>query len=54
MRLTGVYLLRNKLSLAGGVIAGAYLLLAMIVALLGERMLPYNPYAKLRANAPAA
>ena len=46
LRLTGVYLLRNKLSLAGGVIAGAYLLLAMIVALLGERMLPYNPYAQ--------
>ena len=46
MRLTGAYLLRNKLSLAGGVIAGAYLLLATIVALLGERMLPYNPYAQ--------
>jgi len=46
MRLTGAYLLRNKLSLAGGVIAGAYLLLATIVALLGERMLPYNPYGQ--------
>ena len=46
MRLTGAYLLRNKLSLAGGVIAGAYLVLATIVALLGERMLPYNPYAQ--------
>jgi peptide/nickel transport system permease protein len=46
MRLTGVYLLRNKLSLAGGVIAGGYLVLATIVALLGERMLPYNPYAQ--------
>lgn len=51
MRLTGAYLLRNKLSLAGGVIAGAYLLLAMIVALLGERMLPYNPYAQNFAQA---
>jgi len=46
MRLTGAYLLRNKLSLAGGVIAVAYLLLASIVTLLGERMLPYNPYAQ--------
>ena len=46
MKLTGVYLLRNKLSLAGGVIAGGYVVLATIVALLGERMLPYNPYAQ--------
>jgi peptide/nickel transport system permease protein len=51
MRLTGVYLLRNKLSLAGGFIAGAYLILAMIVALLGERMLPYKPYAQNFAQA---
>jgi peptide/nickel transport system permease protein len=51
MRLTGVYLLRNKLSLAGGFIAGAYLVLATIVALLGERMLPYNPYTQNFAQA---
>ena len=46
MKLTGAYLLRNKLSLAGGIIAASYLLLAVIVALLGERMLPYNPYSQ--------
>ncbi|HUO42399.1 MAG TPA: ABC transporter permease [Methylomirabilota bacterium] len=46
MRLTGAFLLRNKLSLAGGIIAAAYLLLAVIVALVGEHMLPYNPYAQ--------
>jgi len=51
MRLTGAFLLRNKLSLAGGLIAAAYLLLAVIVALLGGRMLPYSPYAQNFAQA---
>lgn len=46
LRLTGAFLLRNKLSLAGGAVAGAYLVLALVVSILGERLLPYDPYVQ--------
>jgi peptide/nickel transport system permease protein len=51
LRLTSVYLLKNKLSLAGGAVAGAYLVLTVMVALLGERLLPYDPYVQNFAQA---
>lgn len=44
LRLTGVYLLRNKLSLAGGAIVAAYLALTVVVTLTGKFLLPYDPY----------
>jgi peptide/nickel transport system permease protein len=46
LRLTGRFLLKNKLSLAGGAVAGAYLLLALLVWLFGNYFLPYSPYAQ--------
>ena len=46
LRLTGRFLLKNKLSLAGGVIAASYLVLALLISLFGDRLLPYNPYVQ--------
>jgi peptide/nickel transport system permease protein len=46
LRLTGVYLLRNKLSLAGGAIVAAYLALTVVVTLTGKFLLPYDPYVQ--------
>lgn len=46
LKLTGRYLLKNKLSLAGGVVATAYIVLALVVALTGDLLLPYNPYVQ--------
>jgi peptide/nickel transport system permease protein len=46
LKLTGKYLLRNKLSLAGGVVVVAYLVLVAIVLLSGDTLLPYDPYSQ--------
>jgi peptide/nickel transport system permease protein len=46
LRLTGRYLLRNKLSLAGGIIAGVYLVLAALVTLTGDLLLPHDPFVQ--------
>lgn len=46
LRLTGRFLLKNKLSLAGGVVASLYLLLALLITLFGDRLLPYNPFVQ--------
>lgn len=46
LRLTGAYLLKNKLSLAGGTVAATYLGLVLVVSILGERLLPFNPYVQ--------
>ncbi|MGB9021821.1 MAG: ABC transporter permease [Candidatus Bathyarchaeia archaeon] len=46
LKLTGRYLLKNKLSLAGGVIATAYIVLALVVTLTGDLLLPYDPYVQ--------
>ncbi len=51
LRLTGKYLLRNKLSLAGGIVAGAYLVLAVLVTLTGRLLLPYDPFVQDFAQA---
>ena len=46
LKLTGRFLLKNKLSLAGGAVAAVYLFLAFVVSIFGNRLLPYNPYAQ--------
>jgi peptide/nickel transport system permease protein len=46
LKLTGKYLLRNKLSLAGGIVVAAYLVLVAIVLLSGDTLLPYDPYSQ--------
>lgn len=46
LRLTGRYLLRNKLSLAGGIVAGVYLVLAVLVTLTGDLLLPHDPFVQ--------
>jgi peptide/nickel transport system permease protein len=46
LRLTGRYLLRNKLSLAGGIVAGVYLVLAALVTLTGDLLLPHDPFVQ--------
>lgn len=46
LKLTGRFLLKNKLSLAGGAVAAVYLFLAFVVSIFGNRFLPYNPYAQ--------
>ena len=46
LRLTGAFLIRNKLSLAGGVVVAAYLVLTLVMSLVGDRILPYNPYVQ--------
>jgi peptide/nickel transport system permease protein len=51
LRLTGKYLLKNKLSLAGGIIAGAYLVLAVLITLTGDLLLPNDPYVQNYAQA---
>jgi len=51
LKLTGTYLLKNKLSLAGGVVAAAYLALAVVVALTGDFLLPHDPYVQNFAEA---
>ena len=51
LRLTGRYLLRNKLSLAGGIIAGVYLVLAALVTLTGDLLLPHDPFVQNYAQA---
>ncbi len=51
LKLTGSYLLRNKLSLAGGVVAAAYLGLVVAVLLAGDLLLPYDPYVQNFAEA---
>jgi len=51
LRMTGKYLLRNKLSLAGGIVAGAYLVLAVLVTLTGGLLLPHDPFVQDFAQA---
>lgn len=51
LRLTGRYLLRNKLSLAGGIVAGVYLVLAVLVTLTGDLLLPHDPFVQNYAQA---
>jgi len=51
LKLTGTYLLKNKLSLGGGVVAVAYLVLAVVVALVGDFLLPHDPYVQNFAEA---
>jgi peptide/nickel transport system permease protein len=51
LKLTGTYLLKNKLSLAGGLVAAAYLALAVVVALTGDFLLPHDPYVQNFAQA---
>ena len=46
LRLTGRFLLKNKLSLAGGAVAATYLALALVVSVSGDHVLPYNPYVQ--------
>jgi peptide/nickel transport system permease protein len=46
LKLTGKYLLKNKLSLAGGMVVAAYFVLVVVVLLSGEALLPYDPYAQ--------
>jgi len=46
LRLTGRFLLKNKLSLAGGAVAATYLALALVVSVSGGHLLPYNPYVQ--------
>jgi len=46
LKLTGKYLLRNKLSLAGGIVVAAYLVLVAVVLLSGDSLLPYDPYTQ--------
>lgn len=42
----GAFLVRNKLSLAGGMVAAAYLILALVVSLVGDRVVPYDPFVQ--------
>jgi peptide/nickel transport system permease protein len=51
LKLTGRYLVKNKLSLAGGVVAAAYLMLAVIIFLTGHLLLPHDPYVQNFAQA---
>lgn len=51
LKLTGTYLLKNKLSLAGGVVAAGYLALVVVVALTGDFLLPHDPYVQNFAQA---
>jgi peptide/nickel transport system permease protein len=51
LKLTGRYLLRNKLSLAGGIVAGVYLVLAVLVTLTGDLLLPHDPFVQNYAQA---
>lgn len=51
LKLTGKYLLKNKLSLAGGVVVATYLVLIVVVLLAGDRLLPYDPYVQNFAQA---
>jgi len=44
LRIVGIYLLKNKLSLAGGAVAAAYIMIVAAVSLVGDRLLPYDPY----------
>ena len=46
LKLTGKYLLRNKLSLAGGIVVAAYLVLVAVVLLSKNSLLPYDPYSQ--------
>jgi peptide/nickel transport system permease protein len=51
LKLTGRYLVKNKLSLAGGVVAAAYLVLAVVIFLSGGLLLPHDPYVQNFAQA---
>lgn len=51
LKLTGRYLVKNKLSLAGGVVAAAYLILSVVIFLSGDILLPHNPYVQNFAQA---
>ncbi len=51
LKLTGKYLLKNKLSLAGGVVVASYLVLVVVVLLAGGLLLPYDPYVQNFAQA---
>lgn len=51
LKLTGRYLLKNKLSLAGGIVAGAYLVLVVLVSAAGDLLVPYDPYVQNYAEA---
>jgi peptide/nickel transport system permease protein len=51
LKLTGRYLLKNKLSLAGGIVAGAYLVLVVLVWAAGDLLVPYDPYVQNYAEA---
>jgi len=46
LRLTSRFLLKNKLSLAGGAVAAIYLALALVVSISGDHLLPYHPYVQ--------
>jgi peptide/nickel transport system permease protein len=46
LKLTGKYLLKNKLSLAGGIVVAAYLVLVAVVLLSRDSLLPYDPYSQ--------
>jgi peptide/nickel transport system permease protein len=46
LKLTGKYLLKNKLSLAGGIVVAAYLVLVAVILLSGDSLLPYDPYSQ--------
>jgi peptide/nickel transport system permease protein len=46
LKLTAKYLLKNKLSLAGGMVVAAYFVLVVVVLLSREALLPYDPYAQ--------
>jgi peptide/nickel transport system permease protein len=46
LRLMGAFLVRNRLSLAGGIVAAAYLVLALVVTLVGSHIVPYDPFVQ--------
>ena len=46
LKLTGKFLLKNKLSLAGGIVVAAYLVLVAVILLSGDSLLAYDPYAQ--------
>ena len=51
LKLTGRYLVKNKLSLAGGVVAAAYIALAIVILMTGDFLLPHDPYVQDFAQA---
>ncbi len=51
LKLTGRYLVKNKLSLAGGVVAATYIALAIVIFMTGDLLLPHDPYVQNFAQA---